>query len=436
MSQDSSIQVVDNFEGARVGSTRIDGSDLWLALRHEDPVRVDWKIHDYRLHFTFGIKSVSPHKISVRIRVGDGDRNNLPYDSPLIFSSNDPLGTYMPLSVNGASDEYQRYDFDVEIEPGETLYIANCLPRPLSKLVPVLNRIAQLGGAERVVYGKSLEGRDLIAYSFRETGVDRPCVLIASGTHPPEPDTLVTEALIEYLGDEGSSQLRDVFDFVVVPIQNPDGYAHGTQAGNAAGINFYWDFRHKDVKRCPEAVALYNFVGQICPVLYFDFHAYTFQRRKFASPYCKPLNRYRGQKVRKAVQAMDMAIQSGVSDNKAITGFVAYAPSTLGEKLTRRFNTISYAKYHVHLKDGEQRCREHGVSAVEAACKSMLEQGLDKASMVLVRPYGNVPKELFGEMRRQLQVYWEGWAHPTLYRNYKRYIKSRFVPRQSMDTVC
>lgn len=426
------IVVQSSFEGARLGSSDVAGNTVYIELLYDEPVVADWNRHDYRLHFTFGVENRTEKEQKVRIRVTGGDREDLPYGSPLIFSSSQALSGYRRIEVDGASDQYNTYDFDVIISARETLYLANCLPRFLSRLMPMFDKIGQDAGAEREIFGHSIEKRELIAYKFLGKGDDRPVVLVSSGIHPPEPDTLATEALIEFLGSDESAQLRKTFDFVIVPVMNPDGYAHGSQAGNAAGINFYWDFRYQDRSHCPEAAALYDYAMKLKPVLYFDFHAYTFQLRKHASPYCKPVRRYRGEAVRKVVQDSYDRVREKVSKGHGMYSFGTYAPSTLGEILTRKLNTIGYAKYHIHLKDGEQACREHAVAAVKTVCETLIDHQVTHVSDILVAPDGAIPKEMLGEVRRKLDIYWSGLLFPKLYGIYNRYFR-KYMRRTKMD---
>jgi len=154
------------------------------------------------------------------------------------------------------------------------------------------------------------------------------------------------------------------------------------------------------------------------PILYFDFHAYTFQWRKHASPYCKPLSRYRDDRVRKVVQKINERILAQVSAGKSLTGFATFAPTTLGEKLTRKFNTITYAKYHIHLKDGEDECRDHAVRAVTTACSVLIEENMADNAAVLTAPFGKITKDLPNEMLRMLQVYWCGYFRPLVQKYY------------------
>ena len=207
----NSINIKSDFEGARLGHATVEGNIVKVELLYDEPVVADWNRHDYRLHFTFGIENISSSAENVRVLVSGGDREELPYSSPLIFASEKPNSGYHRIEVDGASDQYNTYDFDVEIGAGKTLYLANCLPRFLSSLMPELDKAANRSGAEREVFGHSIEGRELVAYKFIREG-NRPLVLVSSGIHPPEPDTLATEALIEFLGTEMSENLRDTFD--------------------------------------------------------------------------------------------------------------------------------------------------------------------------------------------------------------------------------
>jgi len=419
----SELTVLTNFEGARLGNSIVEGNCIKAELLYDEPVVADWKRHDYRLHFTFGIENKSDREQKVRICITGGDRDELLYSSPLIFISEQALSGYHRIEVDGASDEFNTYDFDVIIPAEKTLYLANCLPRFLSRLLPMFDELANQGGALRDVFGHSIEGRELIAYKFIGKGDDRPLVLITSGIHPPEPDTLATEALIKFLGKDESEELRGKFDFVVVPVMNPDGYAHGSQAGNAAGINFYWDFRYHDPVHYPEAKALYDYAMELKPLLYFDFHAYTFQSRKHASPYCKPVRRYRGDRVRQAVSASYERVKKEVSNGKGVYGFGTYAPSTFGEILTRKLNTIGYAKYHIHLQDGVEESKKHAVNAVRTVCEVLIEYKLTRPQDVLKSPSRLVVGEGLLELFRKLDVYWSGLIFPALYGYYCRHFR-------------
>ena len=410
------IEILDDFEGARIGSATITdgGREVHIELLKEVPVRADGIEHDYNLHFTFGIRNKADSNRTIRVRVGNGDRSRLAYDDPILYASERPDQGYGRLAVEGKTDNYNTYDFDLPVPANGVTYVANCYPRPLSVLSPLFDEIADRGGAERRVYGQSIEGRELVVYEYRKPGHHRPMVLVSSGIHPPEPDTWATESIMDHLSSDAARALREIFDFAIAPVMNPDGYARGAQAANAAGVNFYWDFRHRDKKNCPEAVAFYEYAMKIKPVLYFDFHAYTFQKFKYASPYCKPVAHYDGPEVRRLVCQIDAALRAGVSNGRSMEGFVTYAPSTLGAKLTRSLNTITYAKYHIHMRDGESRCREHAVKAILTACDVLASNGVVDSRRILRRPYGHVRSSLKTRVIRRRDVLWSRYLYPRL----------------------
>jgi len=109
--------------------------------------------------------------------------------------------------------------------------------------------------------------------------------------------------------------------------------------------------------------------------------------------------------------------------------FGTFAPSTFGEILTRKLNTIGYAKYHIHLHDGVQESRDHAVAVVTTVCQVLKDHQLLSASDILVLPHGTVPREIIQEWKRKLDVYWSGYFFPLLYGIYLRHFK-RFIGRE------
>ena len=106
--------------------------------------------------------------------------------------------------------------------------MANTYFQPPRELFARLEGLARAGGAERLEFGKSVEGRNLTAYLYLDQAPENaPLVLVTSGFHPAEPDTLATQAILEYLAGEEGRALRKKLRFAVVPVMNPDGFIHG-----------------------------------------------------------------------------------------------------------------------------------------------------------------------------------------------------------------
>ncbi|MFO7899714.1 MAG: M14 family zinc carboxypeptidase, partial [Planctomycetota bacterium] len=120
-----------------------------------------------------------------------------------------------------------RVHFDLQVPPGE---VRLCLHPPFwtDELEAFFERVAGLPGARRIGYGLSAEGRALEAAWL--PAVDRPgrCVLAIGRIHPYETAGSYFVAGIADLlaGDDGTALRRDT-SFVLAPLVNPDGVAHG-----------------------------------------------------------------------------------------------------------------------------------------------------------------------------------------------------------------
>jgi len=424
------IEVLTQFECAMIGSAELENRFLKISVPFDPVCKTDWLEHDYRLHFCFGLKNKTESQITVSVSVNSGHEVKLKKKMPPLYGAETPEGPYTRFDADsGKTDLFNRYLFDIDLLPGETKFISNTIPRTLGPLHQKFTDIAAKGYARKTSFGKSLDGRDLEAYEYRREGNDRPVVMVTSGMHPPEPDTFATEAIMEFLGSDLSWPLREVFDFIIVPIVNPDGYARATQACNAAGVNIYWDFRFKDVGNCPEAYFLYKLASDVRPSVYIDFHAYTFQTQKIGGPYCKPLRRYSGSRVRTLVREINTGFSQQMPDQKAMQGYVTYTPSSLGEILTRAFNTISYAKYHIHLQDGELRCKEVAVNVLELISKVLKDADIRlKGDLIGVSQSRSIER-LCHDAMCWGDTLWNGLLHRRLYEFYVTWIKPLTVTR-------
>lgn len=410
------IRIINDFAGASVGECRVQEGRVLVSLRRDPHTKADYISHDYNYHFIFGLHNQSSGEESPSVLVECQDESGLSQQG-MIYCSRSLEQEFELADFPCLHDSYIRYCLKPVLAPGETLYLANTYFRPPQTIIEGFEDLARAGGAKARVYGKSLEGRDLKAYHYEDQAPENaPLVLISSGFHPPEPDTLASAAIMEYLASEAGQELRRQFRFVIAPLVNPDGFFLGTQGHNAAGINIYWLFAKDDPKNAPEAAALWELACANPPSLYFDFHAYTFQgARKHASPYIKPLIFYRGDEVKQAAAAINRNLLA-YTGGKAMEGFATYAPSTLGAMLTQRFNTITYAKYHVHLADGVQACRKHGLEVVKIACQTLQDLGVRDQARILTRPQGV-----------QRAGLWEG-PKLALYRAWNGPIKHRLRP--------
>src|SRR5690606_20807532 len=92
-------------------------------------------------------------------------------------------------------------------------------------------RAREFAAASGGLAGPSLEEREIDAVRIEEPAADpeRPVILIIGGQHAREwVSPMTTMWLVEQLAgsDPRAVQLREKFEFVLVPIMNPDGYQY------------------------------------------------------------------------------------------------------------------------------------------------------------------------------------------------------------------
>lgn len=407
------IRVLHDHCGTRVGGAEVNGSKVAVQMLREPMTRADWTTHDYNVHFCFGLENTGDTDIEADVSVEGGNWDTLPTRQPLLYDATDPHGPFVPSDLQGRTDLRRGYAIRVPLRPGERRYVANTLVRELTNLTATFDRLAQAGGAEMRVIGRTLEGREILAYVYGNPE-EQGAILVTSGFHPPEPDTLASAAIMEFLATSEGHAITEKIAVAVVPIANPDGYANGAQGSNAAGINFYWHFARELPDRCPEAAALWAFATSLAPRGYVDFHCYTFQLAKRAGPYHRPLFFLDSESARVACEALYRRLDETVP-GKVITGFATFAPHTLGAMLAARFDTIALAKYHLHLVEGEDGCRVRGLGVFKALSGALLEHQLVGRAPVKSATW-RYP------LRRALEL-WAGLLHPTLGRLRRGQIK-------------
>lgn len=110
---------------------------------------------------------------------------------------------------------------------------------------------------------------------------------------------------------------------------------------------------------------------------------------KRAGPYIKPSCFYRGAGVRSLARAIGADLRAMTGD--ANTTPLTYLPTTLASWLTAQYNTVTFAKYHAHLKDGLDAVHGLGWQVLETCLRRMHRREMASAAAVLKRPYGRNP---------------------------------------------
>ena len=407
------LAISSAFPGGSITVDAIAGATVRGRIFQEAICHADGAVYDYSRHFCFGLTNLTSAPVDVEVLIGCESAAALPRIDALLFTGGSPDEEFTQTPLASRTDVRKAYAFTLPLRAGETRYVANYFFRPYDALVRLFDDIGAAAGGTREVIDHSVDGRPLTMWSWRRRGAGRPVVVMTSGVHPPEPDTLATEAIIRHLATDEGRRWLDAFDIHIVPLANPDGFVHGYSGCNARQVNFYWLFRPEAANPEPETVALWRLMERLQPVLYFDWHGYTFQQgARHAAPYVKPVALQHGARVRSLVRQMNEQVRRPGGGHQSV-GFLTFAPSTLAPRLTARFNTITYAKYHIELRLGIARNRALAVEVVRAALETLQASGLSPAD-ILLAPAGRVAVDPSAQLASRYLLWWFGRARPAL----------------------
>lgn len=375
------LLILSDFSGSSIRDPKFLAQDLICKLKLEPLVTADNETHDYNLHFNFGIQNNSKQLKTINIII-DLEEQHLNLKPKTIYTSPSPTHQYCESKTNVLPNELG-YQFEIKIDPESCLYISNTLWNPIDAINKTFESLCQQEPLHVIDYGTSCNGNKLSAYkTFQDRDLNKPLILITSGFHPTEGDTTATEAIAKWLLTTGKDNTKNV-DFVIIPVVNPDGFTSGYNGCNTSGINLFWDFQNYNLKSCPEAYYLWEFIKQFPPNIYLDFHAYSIQgKQKKIGPYFKPEIFYFGKLTKEYASKMLKSLES-LPGNKSQK---LYAPSTLAYKITKTFNTITFAKYHLHQDLGIHGLQQLAINVVQNIVHTLNHCDLHDQ---ILRPYGS-----------------------------------------------
>jgi|LGOV01.1.fsa_nt_gb 2-polyprenyl-3-methyl-5-hydroxy-6-metoxy-1,4-benzoquinol methylase len=364
------VIISSDFEcGSGVSFQRLNINHFGIRIPADPPNPVGG---DYKWYFCVRLANLSDTLVHLTLdaqRPGSSDIDWMASPVP-VFVSED-FETWQPLLGAQMTPKYD-YRLPITLNSGQAIYISNSLPHRYDAMCDWLRQIQTThSGISRLTsLGQSIQGRDILCLTISETpdtiDTENDRILITSGTHPAEPDWLATTAIIEkLLSDESwARDARQKYIFDVIPQLNPDGFVLGTNGCNANGINPYWDFRQHDYKNSPETAYLWKWIEKHLPAIYLDFHCYVHNLNKDYQPYLKPNSDYHHPAIRRIVSELDNRLLM-LSQGRAMRGKHTNLPSTLAYQITAKYDTITYTKYHLHLKHGIEHCRNLGLSVLK-----------------------------------------------------------------------
>jgi hypothetical protein len=147
----------------------------------------------------------------------------------------------------------------------EPVWIAYAHPYPTSRLISLINRIKASAFVQIENIAKTMEGRDVSLVKITDLQVpddEKINILILALQHAGEDaGAYMAEGLINFLisDDVGAQRAREKFNYMIVPMMNPDGIYNGTSRYNMEmeDLNNIW---LNDEKAQPEVTGVKKWV--------------------------------------------------------------------------------------------------------------------------------------------------------------------------------
>lgn len=347
------VEVIDNFPGAMIDSWNVRRNIIRINKPKEKITISSGISFDYNLHFNFGIRNNSSLAQSYKVKVDhEPEKFDAKFNKVSLWVSGGKDNPRTLKKFKGYTDFLGSYIFTIEVSAKSDIYLSNFNPLDNDLILKNIDKLSNNLGFSKRVIGKSVLNNPIFAYEY-VSNPDNPFIFVTSGFHPPERDTLSVLAILELL-EEDLFFFRDLtksYNLSLIPVVNPDGFLNKMQGSNFNEINFHWRFFGNSFSKCPEAFYIWRYVCTIKPVLYFDFHSYTFQSHKRPGSYVRPYFLYKDSKKRNLVKRINnkaIALCGG----KFYSGRGIYNTQTLIYQIFRRFQAVTVAKFHIHQQDG------------------------------------------------------------------------------------
>jgi hypothetical protein len=125
--------------------------------------------------------------------------------------------------------------FTLDVLPGESRV---CLHPPFGTCTveTFFEDATSLSGAKRISFGQTAGGRPIEAAVVPSVAGEHRCLLAIGRLHPYESaGSYLVWGVLDLLAGQRGEQLREACTFILVPLANPDGVAHGLCKRTARG---------------------------------------------------------------------------------------------------------------------------------------------------------------------------------------------------------
>lgn len=406
MEEKKHVIILDDFEGSMIGKYQVENNKIFINLKKEKPTfGFRNKKFDYNLHFHFGLYNSCNEEKTVEIFIECRDKKRLNGRLTRLWLSNNFDKEYeLVENVIGKTNFHGKYHFKLHLVKKQKLYLANYPPKKYSTLKKTLQNLSDKSNAKEVIIGRTVENRSIIAYEFGNID-NNPTILFVAGFHPPERDTLAIEAIMDkFQNTEWKENVFQNYSFSFIPILNPDGFANAMQGSNINEINFHWKFFGNTKDKCPEAYYIWKYCSKIKPIIFFDFHSFTFQNNT-ARPYLIPERYYVGKKARHIQNYLNNKLKELCGQNYSKNESIL-APNLLATKLRNEFGTITVPKFHLHMKDGIEESKKMAIHCLEIVLSILYRCKVNSKAEILKKPHGKIKYHIYDRIRIKLLDLW------------------------------
>ena len=214
--------------------------------------------------YAFRYKAADGGKLTVKVRYREARHRY----APKWRGQGDPAALSVAVAEDGST-------VSITLPPGEGIVSGQPLMTS-TYYDKLLDQLADRGRGQRIVLGHSHDGRPIEAVRLGNTAAPRLVVLLGR-QHPPEvTGAMAMDAFLLKTAEliRSGSIDREQFQFLIVPLLNPDGVARGHWRANLGGVDLnrdWGEFKQPETRAVRDWLARLS--AEVKPALMLDFHS-------------------------------------------------------------------------------------------------------------------------------------------------------------------